>query len=81
MTIEIKKPELAALIQQWLALGQDVEEALLEVLHPAQGDQPASPAKPRRTKAEAVAHMREARKGNRLPEGVTIRDLINKGRP
>jgi hypothetical protein len=33
-----------------------------------------------RTRAEAVAHIREARKGNRLPEGITIRDLIDQGR-
>ena len=33
------------------------------------------------TKAQAaVAHIRELRKGNLLPEGVTIRDLINEGR-
>jgi hypothetical protein len=81
MTIEIKRPELAALIQHWLASGQDVEETLIEVLHPARVDSATTPGKPRRTKAEAVAHMRDARRGNRLPEGVTIRDLINKGRP
>ncbi|MBV9039134.1 MAG: hypothetical protein JO182_31915 [Acidobacteriaceae bacterium] len=33
------------------------------------------------TKARAaVARIRELRKGNLLPEGVTIRDLINEGR-
>jgi hypothetical protein len=81
MTIEIKRPELAALIQRWLASGQDVERTLIEVLHPARVDSAATPGKPLRTKAEAVAHLREARKGNRLPEGATIRDLINKERP
>lgn len=33
-----------------------------------------------KTAAEAVAHIRESRKGNLLPSGVTIGDLINEGR-
>jgi Arc/MetJ-type ribon-helix-helix transcriptional regulator len=33
-----------------------------------------------RPRAEAVAHIRQARIGNRLPPGVTIEDLINEGR-
>jgi hypothetical protein len=32
------------------------------------------------TPAEAAASIRELRKGVRLPEGVTIKDLINYGR-
>jgi hypothetical protein len=36
--------------------------------------------KARKTPAEAVAHIRETRKGNRLPAGVTIKDLIDEGR-
>jgi hypothetical protein len=33
-----------------------------------------------RTPQEAVAHIREIRKENVLPHGVTIHDLINEGR-
>ncbi len=33
-----------------------------------------------RTPQEAAAHIRELRKGNTLPDGVTIHDLINEGR-
>jgi hypothetical protein len=36
---------------------------------------------PIHTPAEAVARILELRKGNLLPPGVTIRDLINFGRP
>jgi hypothetical protein len=36
-------------------------------------------AAPRRTPAEAVAHIRESRKGVRLG-GLKIKDLINEGR-
>ncbi len=34
----------------------------------------------RHTPQEAATHIRELRKGNSLPDGVTIRDLINEGR-
>ena len=33
-----------------------------------------------RTPQEAAAHIRELRKGNSLPKGVTLHDLINEGR-
>ena len=39
-----------------------------------------SAAPRRRTPAEAAAHMMEARKGNVLPEGVTIRTMLDEGR-
>ncbi|MEI6730807.1 MAG: hypothetical protein WCL30_06060 [Pseudomonadota bacterium] len=32
------------------------------------------------TPQQAAAHIRESRKGNALPKGVTIEDLINEGR-
>jgi Arc/MetJ-type ribon-helix-helix transcriptional regulator len=38
------------------------------------------PQPTRRTPAEAAARMRENRKGNVLPDGVTIRDLMTHGR-
>ncbi len=34
----------------------------------------------RRTPQQAAKHIREQRKGNFLPNGITIRDLINEGR-
>jgi hypothetical protein len=37
-------------------------------------------ALPKRSRAEAAAHILELRKGNRLPEGETIKDLIRYGR-
>lgn len=42
---------------------------------PGQGPEPVH------TPAEAVARILELRKGNLLPPGVTIKDLINFGRP
>jgi hypothetical protein len=38
------------------------------------------PQVPKHTAAEAAARILELRKGNILPEGETIRDLINYGR-
>jgi hypothetical protein len=39
-----------------------------------------SQGRPRLTPVEAAARLRELRKGNVLPDGVTIRDLTNHGR-
>jgi hypothetical protein len=36
--------------------------------------------KPKRTPVEAAARLREFRKGNVLPDGVTIEDLMTHGR-
>jgi len=45
------------------------------------GVRPAhEPVPARRTPAEAAARLRELRKGNVLPDGVTIRDLMTHGR-
>jgi hypothetical protein len=54
MTIEIKKPELEAILQQRLAGGQDVEEVLLEVLRPT----PIAAPLPKRRKRliDALTH-------------------------
>lgn len=67
VTIEIKKPELETLIEELQKSGADLDELLFNGLN-AISDKKHS-ASPRRTRAEAAAHMREARKGNRLPEG------------
>ncbi len=39
-----------------------------------------APARPQHTPAEAAARILELRKGNMLPAGATIKDLINYGR-
>lgn len=39
-----------------------------------------APQRPPHTPAEAAARILELRKGNMLPAGATIRDLINHGR-
>ncbi len=58
---------------------QSVDEALDEALRSiAMPDAAGSSA--RLTPAEAVARIRELRKGNVLPEGVTIRSLIEERR-
>jgi Arc/MetJ-type ribon-helix-helix transcriptional regulator len=77
VTIEIK-PEVKAAIDERLRTDtfHDVDELLTQALA-------ALPRKlePRRkTRAEAIAHIRQSRQGNRLPTGVTVEDLINEGR-
>ena len=78
MTIEIHKPELKALIEERMQTGayQNIDDLLIQALTSA------SPPieRPRRTPAEAAARIRQARIGTRLPPGVTIRGLIDKGR-
>ena len=39
-----------------------------------------APTRPQHSLAEAAARIREMRKGNMLPAGATIKDLINYGR-
>ena len=39
-----------------------------------------APTKPQHTPAEAAARILELRKGNMLPKGSTIKELINHGR-
>ena len=55
-----------------------VQEALME-WEQRQAERPA-PMRPRHTPAEAAARILELRKGNVLPAGTTIKDLINHGR-
>ena len=57
-----------------------VQEALTEwEQRQAQAERPA-PTSPQHTPAEAAARILELRKGNVLPAGTTIKDLINHGR-
>ncbi|MGH7045930.1 MAG: hypothetical protein ACREE2_06015 [Stellaceae bacterium] len=60
------------------SLAELVQEALAEWEERQVGHQ--APSRPQHTPAEAAAHILELRKGNILPAGVTIKDLINHGR-
>jgi Arc/MetJ-type ribon-helix-helix transcriptional regulator len=81
MTIEIHTPELEQRVKRGIQSGQfhDVDDLLTQALIALEKDHPAI-RKPQKTRQEAVAHIMEARKGRCLPDGVTIRELINKGR-
>jgi hypothetical protein len=78
VTIEIKKPEFETLIQERLTKGTfpDVETLLFEALKSAPERQPIT----RKSRTEAIAHIRQSRRGNHLPAGIKIKDLINEGR-
>jgi len=83
MTIETHTPELEERLKRDVRNGRfhDVDELLIKALDALEKEQPALLGqKPPKTRDEAIAHLLEARKGRRLPEGVTIRDLTNKGR-
>jgi hypothetical protein len=56
-----------------------VREAVTRYLEQRRARQGPAP-EPVHTPAEAVARILELRKGNLLPPGVTIKDLINFGR-
>jgi hypothetical protein len=56
-----------------------VQEALAE-WEERQAECHAPPARPPHSPAEAAARILELRKGNILPAGATIKDLINHGR-
>ena len=57
-----------------------VREAVTRYLEQRRARRGPTP-EPVHTPAEAAARILELRKGNLLPPGVTIRDLINFGRP
>jgi hypothetical protein len=81
MTINLKT-ETERLVQEELQNGhfRSVDEMIVEGIHARRAGKPLSRDATRRTRAEAVAHIRELRQGNRLPAGVTIKDLTNEGR-
>jgi hypothetical protein len=76
------KPETELLVQEELRNGRfrSVDEMIVEGVHARREGIALSSDVKRKTPAEAVAHIRELRQGNRLPAGVTIKDLINEGR-
>jgi len=81
MTI-ILKPETEQLVQEQLQSGhfRSVDEMIVEGVQARLEGKSLSREPRRKTPAEAVAHIRELRKGNQLPAGVSINDLINEGR-
>ena len=80
MTIEVKEPELEALIAERLKSGafQDVEAMLLDALRVV-SQKRCVDVRPKRSRAEAVAHIREIRKGVSLG-GLKSKDLMDEGR-
>ena len=81
MTVNLK-PETERLVLEELQNGhfRNVDEIILEGVRARREGKPLSSPAVRKTPAEAVAHIRQMRQGNRLPAGVTIKDLINEGR-
>lgn len=83
MTI-ILKPETELLVRQELQTGhfQSIDEMIVEGVHARRGKEPVSLTVDhgKKTPAQAVEHIRQARQGSRLPPGVTVRDLIDEGR-
>jgi Arc/MetJ-type ribon-helix-helix transcriptional regulator len=82
MTLEIHAPELEQRFRHQIQSGHfhDVDELLTRALDALERENRTSVSNVRKMRAEAVAHILQARKGNRLPEGVTIRDMTDKGR-
>ncbi len=87
MTITLK-PETERLVQEELQSGHfhNVDEIIVEGVHARREKEPLSQSKGFRlaggtkTPAQAGEDIRQLQLGNRLPPGVTIRDLINEGR-
>lgn len=81
MTINLK-PETERVVQAELEKGhfRSVDEMILEGVHARREGNPLPRSMGPKTPAQAVAHIRELRQGNRLPPHITIRDLINEGR-
>jgi post-segregation antitoxin (ccd killing protein) len=76
MTITVSVPDQLA--EQAAVRGLSVE-ALVEQLAEQAAHGEESSQRPKRTPAEAVAHLREARKGVMLG-GIKIKDLVAEGR-
>jgi len=77
VTIDVK-PEVKAAIDE--RLRTDTFHYVDELLTKALEALPRKVEPRRKTRAEAIAHIRQSRQGNHLPAGVTVEDLINEGR-
>jgi Arc/MetJ-type ribon-helix-helix transcriptional regulator len=77
VTIDVT-PEVKAAIDERLSTDTfvDVDELLTKALAAL----PRKAERPRRTRAEAIAHIRQIRQGVSLG-GLKIKDLVNEGRP
>jgi hypothetical protein len=80
MTIEITRPEIESLIQQRLQSGAyvDAEDVILQALQSLAPE--SAPVFDKQRVLTAGARIRELSKGLTLG-GLTIRDLIDEGRP
>jgi Arc/MetJ-type ribon-helix-helix transcriptional regulator len=81
MNIELT-PKQERILHDALQQGRfhSVDEALDAALRLLSTPTDATVTKPRLTPVEAAAQIRELRKGNILPEGTTIRAMIEEGR-
>jgi Arc/MetJ-type ribon-helix-helix transcriptional regulator len=87
MTITLR-PETERLVEEELQSGHfnSVDDLILQSVRAwrekefSAQDKTLNLQQKARTRAEAAAHIRQMRIGNRLPPGVTIRDLIDEGR-
>lgn len=85
MTVDLN-PDVEALVRRAVASGRlsrpedAVQEALSLWAEQERRKAAAPDQRPKLTPEQAVAKLRELRKGNFLPPGVTIRDLIDEGR-
>jgi Arc/MetJ-type ribon-helix-helix transcriptional regulator len=81
MTISLT-PKQEGILRKALQQGrfQSVDEALDEALRSLSTPADATARSAPLTPAEAAARIRELRKGNMLPEGMTIRAMIDEGR-
>jgi hypothetical protein len=80
MTIEITRPEIEMLIQERLQTGafMDAEDVILRALQSSASE--PTPAFDKQRALAAGARIRELSKGLTLG-GLTIRELIDEGRP
>jgi predicted transcriptional regulator len=83
--MEIRLPpdqeaHLAALAASAGRSADDIVQEAVALWEERQAQQLRQAPKPKHTPAQAAARIRELRKGNFLPEGETIKDLINYGR-
>ena len=79
MDIRLPRDQEAHLAALAASVGRSPGEVVQEALALWQASQ-AQRQQAKHTPAEAAARIRELRKGNYLPEGETITDLINYGR-
>jgi predicted transcriptional regulator len=74
-----QEARLAALAARVGRSAADLVQQALTEWEERQAEREAT-TRPQHSPAEAAARIRELRKGNMLPAGATIKDLINHGR-